>query len=111
MERKGYTAEAHLVSLILNWHKAVDGRGIDENTRSSYVKDLLDWILTDWLPGYCEGGIADFRFLDDGHRIATHNVCGLTRETVVALIANLTSLELRRAEYVSRDLPPEHPRS
>ena len=45
------------------------------------------------------------------HRIATHNIRGLTRETVVDLIANLTSFELRRAEYVSRDLPPEHPRS
>ena len=72
---------------------------------------MLDWILTDWLPGYREGGIADFRFLDVSRRIATHNVRGLTKETVVGLIANLTSLELRRAEYVSRDLPPEHPRS
>ena len=111
MERKGYTAEAHLLCLILNWHKAVDGRGIDEATRSSYVKDMLDWILTDWLPGYREGGIADLRFLDVSRRIATHNVSRLTRETVVGLIANLTSLELRRAEYVSHDLPPEHPRS
>jgi hypothetical protein len=38
-------------------------------------------------------------------------ICGLTREVVVGLIANLESRELRRQEYMFRDLPPEHPRS
>ena len=30
---------------------------------------------------------------------------------IVGLVANLESLELRRAEYAQRDIPPEHPRS
>jgi len=38
-------------------------------------------------------------------------ICGLTQETVVGLVANLESRELRRAEYQERGLPPEHPRS
>jgi hypothetical protein len=36
---------------------------------------------------------------------------GLTRETVVGLIANIESQELRREEYQQRQLPPEHPRA
>ena len=44
-------------------------------------------------------------------RIQTNRLNGLTRETVVGLIANLTSLELHREEYILRGLPPEHPRS
>ena len=39
------------------------------------------------------------------------DICGLTRETVVGLIANLESREIRRLEYRSRELPPEHPRA
>ena len=35
-------------------------------------------------------------------------VCGLTTEIVVGLVANLESREIRRQEYVARDLPPEH---
>ena len=38
-------------------------------------------------------------------------ICGLTQETVVGLVANLESRELRRAEYQERGLPPEHPRA
>ena len=38
-------------------------------------------------------------------------ICGLTNETVVGLVANLESRELRHLEYESRELPPEHPRA
>lgn len=38
-------------------------------------------------------------------------ICDLTQETVVGLVANLESRELRRAEYQERGLPPEHPRA
>ena len=43
--------------------------------------------------------------------IKTNTVRGLTRETVVALLTNLTSLEMRREEYQRRGMMPEHPRS
>lgn len=36
---------------------------------------------------------------------------GLTRETVIALLANLTSLHMRRHEYRDRGMTLEHPRS
>ena len=36
---------------------------------------------------------------------------GLTRETVIALVANLTSFQMRRHEYRDRGVTPELPRS
>lgn len=38
-------------------------------------------------------------------------ICGFTQETVVGLVANLESRELRHVEYQKRGLPPEHPRA
>ena len=35
----------------------------------------------------------------------------MTRKVVVGMVANLESRELRRIEYISRQLPPEHPRA
>ena len=35
----------------------------------------------------------------------------MTREVIVALVANIESLELRRSECRTRGLPPEHPRA
>ena len=39
------------------------------------------------------------------------NIRGLTREVTIGLIANLKSRELRRQEYLARNIPPEHPRA
>lgn len=38
-------------------------------------------------------------------------ICGLTREVIVGLVANLEGIEIRRMEYIQRELPPEHPRA
>ena len=38
-------------------------------------------------------------------------ICGLTREIIVGLVANLETCQQRREEYTERDLPPEHPRA
>jgi hypothetical protein len=38
-------------------------------------------------------------------------ICGLTREIIVGLIANLESRRLREEEYKERSLQPEHPRA
>ena len=52
MERNGSTAEAHLVRIVINLHKAVDGRDLDEATRLQYVEDMINWFLQEWFPGY-----------------------------------------------------------
>ena len=38
-------------------------------------------------------------------------VCGLSRETVVGLAANVESRLIRHAEYTAENMPPGHPRS
>ena len=42
--------EAKTVRLIYNWHRAVDGRGIDENSRSLFCREMKEWLLDDWMP-------------------------------------------------------------
>ena len=43
-------------------------------------------------------------------KIPADRIRGLTRETVVGLFTNLTSLEMRRKEYRYRNIGPQHPR-
>ena len=38
------------MSIVRNWHKAVDGRGLNEETRSAYLADMKNWLLDDWMP-------------------------------------------------------------
>ena len=50
MEKNCHHAEAKILSIIHNWHKAVDGRGLSEETRAQYCKDMMTWLLRDWMP-------------------------------------------------------------
>ena len=36
--------------LIYNWHRAIDGHGIDENSRSLFCREMKEWLLDDWMP-------------------------------------------------------------
>ena len=54
MQDHSHIEEAKFVEVVRNWHKASDGRGIDEATRSSYNKAMLDWLLEDWMPWFRE---------------------------------------------------------
>ena len=56
-------------------------------------------------------GKCDFRLVDVSRRIKPNRVHGVTRETVIALLANLTSLQMRRHEYRDRGMTSELPRS
>lgn len=60
MEQKCHHAEAEILSIIHNWHKAVDGRGLSEETRAQYCKDMMTWLLKDWMP-----------YLDQDHDYST----------------------------------------
>ena len=44
MERKGHCSEAHFVEVVLNFHKAADGRRLSEETREKYKKEM-DFLL------------------------------------------------------------------
>ena len=49
LERKGHTSGAHVLRRIHNWHKAVDGRGLYEEQRSCYCREMKEWLLSDWM--------------------------------------------------------------
>jgi hypothetical protein len=50
LREKGDVKGANILSVICNWHKAVDGRGLSEEERSSYLTDMKNWLLDDWMP-------------------------------------------------------------
>lgn len=39
LERRGHASGAQVIKIIRNWHKAVDGRELSEEQRSSYCQD------------------------------------------------------------------------
>ena len=50
LREKGDERGAAVMSKIPNWHMAVDGRGLSEETRSKLCMEMKDWILDDWMP-------------------------------------------------------------
>lgn len=62
MKRHGHVAEAHLVQMVLDWHKAFDGRGITTQQRVLNCKRVLSWLLEDWMPWHSNN--PDFSTLD-----------------------------------------------
>lgn len=63
MERNNHPEEATVLKTIHNWHKAVDGRGLNEATRSDYCKAMLNWILEAWIP-YLKTEQPDYSLID-----------------------------------------------
>ena len=48
---KNYHAEAKILCIIHNWHKAVDGRGLSEETRAQSILGLyFFWLFVGWFP-------------------------------------------------------------
>jgi len=101
LEWKGDVSGAHVIKLIHNWHKAVDGRGLSEDQRSAFCQDMKKWLLADWMPWFCT--IPDYSTIDL-NMMPIKGICGLTAEVVVGLVANLESRELHCVEYCERGL-------
>ena len=47
MQRNGHATQAKFIETVWNWHKAADGRGPSEQTRSQCNKDMLSFLLED----------------------------------------------------------------
>lgn len=69
LRKKGDERGARVLSIIGNWHKAVDGRGLSEEARSSYITDMKKWLLDDWMPWHTYN--SDFSTIDV-NRLALH---------------------------------------
>ena len=64
MESKGYTCEAQHLSVIRNWRRACDERGLADSQRSAYNNELLEYLLDDLMPWHREEGLRDFSLLE-----------------------------------------------
>ena len=63
MESKGYTCEAQHLTVIRNWRRACDERGLTDSQRSTYNNELLEYLLDDLMPWHREG-LRDFSLLE-----------------------------------------------
>ena len=53
MEKKGYTYEEKFITVICNWHRAHDERGLTELQRCRYNYGfLINFILEEFMPWY-----------------------------------------------------------
>lgn len=62
LKTHGYINEARVLEIIRKWHMAVDGRGLSEEVRCSYLKEMKDWLLDDWMPWHKND--SNYFFLD-----------------------------------------------
>ena len=64
MEEKQYSNEAKYLTVIRNWRRAVDERGLPDATRQLFNKELLDFILEHLMPWHQRAGIRNLSLLE-----------------------------------------------
>ncbi|XP_065887166.1 uncharacterized protein [Dysidea avara] len=109
MEEKEYNAEAQHLRIVCNWRRACDERGLTRVQRSEFNNDFLNYLLDDLMPWHKEEKLRDFSLLEVNRSIA--GVRGFSRETIIALAANIESREWRCKYLAANNEPPEHPRA
>ena len=63
MDKKGYDFEARHLSIIHNWRRACDERGLPRILRSQFNSNFLEYILDELIPWYSDDGLSDFSLL------------------------------------------------
>ncbi|XP_064405363.1 uncharacterized protein LOC135350489 isoform X1 [Halichondria panicea] len=110
MERKNYEAEAKYIRVIRNWRRAIDERGLTEETRQTYLQDVKDFINEDLIPWFsATDPTADYSTIEINRRI--DRIKGFTRETLIGLTANIETRQWRYLFNLAQKIAPEHPRS
>ena len=54
MKRNNYEAEAKYLSVVRNWGRAIDKRGLEEAQRQQFLMDFKDYICEDLMPWYAD---------------------------------------------------------
>ena len=75
MERNGYHNEAKYLTVVHNWRRSVDERGLSDQQRRQFRDDFISFILEEWVP-WCQQSL-DFSMLEV-NRYVTHthmNAC------------------------------------
>lgn len=62
LQENNFLYEAEYVGTVAKWHEASDGRGLDQETRRRYNRDMMAWLRDDFMPWYsqCE----DYSYMD-----------------------------------------------
>ena len=63
MERKGYSFEAKYLTVVRNWRRACDKRGLASAERSQYNLQFMDYILEELIPWHGKP-VKDFLLLE-----------------------------------------------
>lgn len=58
MTRKGYTPEAKYISVVRNWRRACDQRGLSQQERKQFLQDFLEYIFDDLMPWHMEADLS-----------------------------------------------------
>ena len=69
MEKNGHLSDSRVLTVLRNWHRAVDGRGLSDETRLSYLQDIKNWLLDDWMPWHMT--IQDYSTIDVNRLVET----------------------------------------
>jgi hypothetical protein len=69
MEKNGHLSDSRVLTVLRNWHRAVDGRGLSDETRLSYLQDIKNWLLDDWMPWHMT--IQDYSTIDMNRLVET----------------------------------------
>jgi len=64
MEKKGYDFEARHLSIVHNWRRACDERGLPRILCSQFNSNFLEYILDDLIPWHADEGLCDFSLLE-----------------------------------------------
>ena len=62
MMSKGFAKEAEYVSIVADWHRANDERGVNQISRCKANYSMLNYILDEWMPWHKE--TYDFSTID-----------------------------------------------
>ena len=63
MQKNEYVTEAKFLSVIRNWRRAIDERGLDEAERQRFLQEFKTFICEDLMPWYSKG-MKDFSLLE-----------------------------------------------
>ncbi len=63
MTSSSYNTEAKYLSIIRNWRRAIDERGLEETQRQQFLQDFKEYIYEDLMPWYADG-LKDFSLLE-----------------------------------------------
>ena len=64
MDNKGYDFEARHLSVVHNWRRACDERGLPDTLRSQFNENFLEYLLDEMMPWHADEGLNDYSLLE-----------------------------------------------